>query len=319
MSNNLENNIEIFSQSLNSTELSFEQSFQKVDELTNFIHIPANKFYKDVQEMIEDEEISFYNKNNWDKIKYNIEKIVKKSNFTISNLYEKNLLLENIIDKIINNPKNDANTMLLYADDDNMYEIIYEYNNSKREIKQVYDDTNELGSISNINLEVIYNDACIIKTNYSDGILKNSIINNDDLLEIINNIFFHIGVIISEDGDMIEITYTSELPNYIIGDEFIKYKTFDILNLNLLLYVEKSNKINITANKIFGEEIKGRVFITLLCPISNTRIWNIKKITIENILKIINDNKKYDDTINEMEKDEKIKNPFFFIKKNCIL
>lgn len=288
-------------------------------ELTNFIHIPPNKFYKDVQEMIEEEEISFYNINNWDKIKYNIERIVKKSNFTISKLCDKKILLENIVDKIIKNPKNEANTILLYADDDNMYELIYEYNNDKRDFGNIYNDTNELGSISNIDLEVIYNDGCIIRSNYSDGILKNSIITNDNLIDIINNIFFHTGIIISEDGNIVEVTYTSEMPNYIIGDEFIKYKTFDVLNFTLLLYVEKSNNINETVSKIIGEEIKGRVFITLLCPISNNRIWNIKKITIENILKILNDKKKYENTTTELENDEKIKNSFYFIKKNCIL
>ena len=69
---------------------------------------------------------------------------------------------------------------------------------------------------------------------------------------------------------------------------------------------------------MIGEEIKGRVFITLLCPTSNNRIWNIKKSTIENILKILNDDLRYNSIISEIEKDEKIKNPFFFTKKYCI-
>jgi hypothetical protein len=316
---NLTSNVGSICTDYNLAESGEQIPTNNIIELTNFIHIPPNKFYKDVQEMIEEEEISFYNKFNWDKIKYNIERIIKKNNFTISNLCDKEILLENIIVKIIKNQNTDANTILLYADDENMYELIYEYDYNKRDFGNIYNDTNELASISNINLEVIYNDTCIIKTNYSDGILKNSIITNDDLIEIINNIFFHTGIIISEDGNMIEVTYTSEMPNYIIGDEFIKYKTFDVLNFTLLLYVEKSNNINETVSKIIGEEIKGRVFITLLCPISNTRIWNIKKITIENILKILNDKKKYENTLNELENDEKIKNSFYFIKKNCIL
>ncbi len=286
--------------------------------LTNYIHIPCNKFYKDVQDMIEDEEISFYNINDWYKIKYNIERIIKKNNFTVSETCDVNLLMENIIEKIMKDLKSDGNTILLYADDDNMYELIYINNYIKREFDQVYDDTNEFASISNINLEVIYNDACIIKTSYKDGNLKNCIINNDDLLEIINNIFFHTGVLISEDETITEVTYTSERPNNIIGDEFVKYNTFDLVGLKVLLYIEKSDKINNIVSKLIGEEIKGRVFITLLCPISNDRIWNIKKSSIENILKILNDEKRYNTISTEIDKDERIKNPFFFIKKNCI-
>ena len=288
------------------------------NELTNYIYIPINKFYKEVQDMIESEEISFYNITHWDKIKYNIEKIIKKNNFITSDLCNKDVLIENILEKIVKDINSCANTILLYADDENMYEFIYLHDNNKREIEQIYNDTNELGSISNINLEVIYNDGCIIKTNYSDGVLKNSIINNDNLLEIINNIFFNTGVIISEDGDITEISYTFETPNYIIGDEFIKYKTFDVLSFTILLYVEKGNTINNVVSKMIGEEIKGRVFITLLCPTSNNRIWNIKKSTIENILKILNDDLRYNSIISEIEKDEKIKNPFFFTKKYCI-
>jgi hypothetical protein len=289
------------------------------DKLTNFIHIPANKFYKDVQEMIEDEEISFYNINNWDKIRYNIERIIKKSNFTISDLCKKDVLIENILDKIVKDENTSANTLLLCADDNNMYELIYVNDDNKRELVHIYDDTNELGSISNINLEVIYNDGCIIKTNYTNGILNNSIITNNDLLDIVDNIFFHTGVLISEEGIMTEITYTSDTPNLIIGDEFIKYKTFNILDLTILLYVEKdNNKINNIVSKLVNEEIKGRVFITLLSLVSGNRIWNIKKTTIENLLKIIDNNTIYDNIIEELGKDEKIKNPFFFIKKNCI-
>ena len=289
------------------------------DKLTNFIHIPANKFYKDVQEMIEDEEISFYNINHWDKIRYNIERIIKKSNFIISDLCRNDVLVENILDKIVKDENSSANTILLYANDDNMYELIYVNDSNKRELVHIYDDTNELGSISNVNLEVIYNDGCIIKTNYTNGILTNSIITNNDLLDIVDNIFFHTGVLISEEGVMTEITYTSDTPNLIIGDEFIKYKTFNILDLTILLYVEKdNNKINNIVSKLVNEEIKGRVFITLLSLVSGNRIWNIKKTTIENTLKIIDDSIRYNNIINELGKDEKIKNPFFFIKKNCI-
>jgi len=288
-------------------------------DLTNFIYIPSNKFYKEVQEMLEDEEISFYNMNDWDKIKYNIEKIVKKSNFIISEPCDKNLLLENIIEKINKNKSLDTNTVLLYADDNNMYELIYFLDHhTKREFKEVYDDTNELASICNIDLEVVYDDACIIKTNYNSGNFKNDIIDNNNFLDIIYNNFFHNGVLISEDGNIIEITFTTENPNFIIEDQFIKYNSYNILGLTLLLYIEKGDTENIIINKIIGENIKGRVFIMLLCPGSKNRIWNITKITIENILKILDDEFKYKNIQDELEKDDKIINPFFFIKKNCI-
>ena len=104
------------------------------NELTNYIYIPINKFYKEVQEMIESEEISFYNITHWDKIKYNIEKIIKKNNFITSDLCNKDVLIENILEKIVKDINSCANTILLYADDENMYEFIYLHDNNKREI-----------------------------------------------------------------------------------------------------------------------------------------------------------------------------------------
>jgi len=288
------------------------------NKLTNFIHIPINKFYKEVEDMLYDEDYSFYNINDWNKINYNIDQILKKNNFTTSDLYNNNDLLDNMIIKIRKHEVIEGNTILLYADDDNMYEFVYINDYSNRENLHTYDDTNELGSISNINLDIVYGDGCIVKINYSDGILKNDVINNDDLIKIIYNNFYHIGVLISPNNEIIEITYTSDIPNKIIGDGFIKYKTIDVLGLTLLLYVEKTDEENRIIKKITNEMINGRVFITLLCPKTNKRIWNITKETIQNIIKIIDDNKKFENTINELEKDEKINNPFFFIKKNCL-
>jgi hypothetical protein len=182
----------------------------------------------------------------------------------------------------------------------------------------IYDDTNELSSITNINLEVIYGDGCIVKINYSDGILKNDIINNDDLIKIVYHNFYHTGVLISPNNEIIEIIYTSDIPNKIIGDNFIKYKYLEVLGLTLLLYVEKTDEENSIVTKLINEKINGRVFITLLCPKSNKKIWNITKETINNILKIIDNKIIYENTTTEIDKDEKINNPFFFIKKNCI-
>ena len=291
---------------------------EKKTEYSNFVFIPKNKFYNQVEVMLEDNDYSFFNIEDWDKINYQIDKIVDNIGIVFSNRFRSDELINEILEKIQTNENYNGNTILVYADDENMYELVYLDDFQKREMEKVYDETNELSSIININLEVIYNRSCIVKTNYTDGILKPSIITRDNFNDIINNIFYHDGVLVMPTGEMKEIRYTTEIPNKVIGNEFKKYKTINVLDFTLLLYTEDVGDKNELIYRLIGEEIKGRVFITLLCPISMQRIWNIKKRTIERILEILDDNILYNNITDDISKDEKVKNPFFFIKKKCI-
>ena len=65
-------------------------------------------------------------------------------------------IIEDVIIKITGEAKNEnlqGNTVLMFADDDNMYELFHMEDLTK---SHPDDDLNELGSISNIHLQPVY-------------------------------------------------------------------------------------------------------------------------------------------------------------------
>jgi hypothetical protein len=86
--------------------------------------------------------------------------------------------------------------------------------------------------------------------------------------------------------------------------------------LTLVCYQEESNIENKVASKLIGNSLSGRVFITTLCAISNKRFWSLSKNSINNLLKLLDD-KESSNLINKEIMSDKLKNPFFLIKKYC--
>jgi hypothetical protein len=177
------------------------------------------------------------------------------------------------------------------------------------------DDINQLATISNIDLEPILNDSAIVKTGYSDGNPVCESITIDDICEIMINNFYHKGILIDEDGNIKELTYSGDNPTIILGNKFQKCDSGDVLGLLILPWVEKSEKVNLLASKILGIEIKGRVFLMTFSPITNKRHWNLSKEVIENIIKILDDKDKKVKIYDVIDKENKQSNPFYLIKK----
>ena len=203
----------------------------------------------------------------------------------------------------------------MFADDDNMYELFYmeDLNNL-----QSQDDLNEFAIISNIYLQPIYWGCGIFKSNYSNGIMKGAIITKQDIANVFIQNYYHIGVMINQDDTMLELEFTGEDPVKIIGTNFIQSTTTDVIGFDIIPWIEKSSgtkKINKLASKLLNIEVEGRLFVTLVCPTTNKKFWNITKTTITNILKILNDDKLFNELRNKNISDKMLVNPYYQLKK----
>ena len=157
--------------------------------------------------MIEEEELSMSKFDDTDEIIYQIKRIVLGANYLkikYSEEPDSNKLLEQIMMDITEenqSPEMQGNTLLVHANDNYYYEVIYLENmvNLNRDVN----DINELATISNIETEPILKDCAIIKTGYSDGKPVCKEITREDIFEIVVNNFYHIGLLINEDGSIL--------------------------------------------------------------------------------------------------------------------
>jgi hypothetical protein len=289
--------------------------------------IKKNKLYQDLYSYIESEELVMNNPNHTDLIKDNIKKFINKADYiTISDKFgTTDTLFENMLETIIidNNEEscnekhdigvnNQGNTLLSYCDSSIAYEIIYtEFFNSEITNDE---NNNQFASISNIELSPIYGSCGILKTVYNNGLQLSSITKND-IYNLLINIFYHSGVLLHTDGTMKDLVFSGEDPCFLIGSSFKIQDPIQILGLTFVYYVETDSKNdNKIASMIFGKELKGRVYIALLCPITNKKFNNITIKELNELLEILKDNDKVL-TIEKELLNDKITNPFFIINK----
>jgi hypothetical protein len=89
---------------------------------------------------------------------------------------------------------------------------------------------------------------------------------------------------------------------------------FERLGLHLALFVEEGNRVNEIATRLYGNETKGRVYITLLNPPFNKKFGNFTKELLDIILKVLNNS----ENVKQIEKevmDDKMDNAFMIINK----
>jgi hypothetical protein len=300
-------------------------------KLYNYCLIKKNKLYEELYEILEEDELVMDNYNHSETIKYKIKKLVtsylndkiKLSNgYTTNEESFENLMLEitqNTDDNLDDNLQ--GNTLLTYADENSMYEIVFMEDLITEKTET---ELNQIASISNIELAPIYGNIAIVKTCYEKGKMVSGTIYEEDIVNLIINNFYHKGVMINTDGTTKEIEFTGDNPNLIIGGNFKQTKPLQLFGLTLVGYNEQGTELNEKATKIFGDEIKGRFYITTLCPITNKRFWGLTNEILQNLLKLINylnGNSEEKEKINKMDKeleDNKLMNPFFLIKKYCV-
>lgn len=288
----------------------------------NYCFINKNKIYGEIYDELLEEELSMNNNEHNDKIKRYIEKKIKTSNYiSLSEVFVSNEeLISDLILKITSEIPNEnlqGNTVLMFAGPNEMYELFHMEDLVKK--SQTDNDLNEFGSISNIQLLPIYWGCGIVKTSYLDGNFKGSIISKDDIINLFIQNYYHVGVMIGFDKNLLEIEFTGEDPFKIIGSNFSQSNVTDVIGFNIIPYIEKgSNEINYLGSKLLGREIKGRLFVSLLCPTTNKKFWNINKQTINNILKILDNKEKCEMIYKELEMTDKDINPFYLLTNTLL-
>jgi hypothetical protein len=295
----------------------------------NYCLIKENKIYQDLYEILENEELIMDNPNNNVLIQYHIKKLaetyINNNKITISNTFSStDEILEDLIIEInektnqLDDNDVQGNTLLIFANNDYMYEIIF-----MEKIGVEIRDTklNQFGTISNIELAPIYGSLAIVKSSYSNGNLKNTTINKTDILELCVYVFYHKGVMINPNDSILDLEFAGDNPCIVIGTNFKQLPPLQIFGLHVVGYNEVGTEINNTATELFEKEIKGRFFITLLCPITNKKFWNIDIEIVKNLIKLlkyVNGTTEQKELINKLNNElnnDKLINPFFLIKK----
>lgn len=292
---------------------------------SNYCELKKNKIYAEVYDELLDEELNMNNYDHNDKIKYWMEKKLKSSDFIqISDTFKNQQdLIEDLILKIEsdsnNNPNIQGNTLMMYANDNSVYELFYMEDLTK---KIPESELNEFGSITNIFLQPVCWTCGIFKSSYGDdGSIYADIITKSDVIKLYIQNYYHKGQMLNPDGSITDIEFTGENPSNVIGNNFVQSNTLDLFGFNLIPWIEKTSQtttqLNEKASKIMGSEIYSRVFLTIVCPNTNKKFWDISSTTIDSILKII-DNKEIQDKMHqEIEQAEININPFYFVKKCC--
>lgn len=292
----------------------------------NYCELKKNTIYAEMYDELLDEELNMNKSEHNDKIKTYLEKKIMSSDYVkISNKFTNNNdLMEDLILKIESEAPNfklQGNTLLMFADDNSMYELFY-MEDLTQPIPNNY--LNEFGSLTNIFLQPVCWTCGVFKSSYGmDGKIYSDIITKSDVSKLYISNFYHKGVMMNQDKSMIELEFTGEDPYKIIGTNFNQSSTINLFGFNLVPWIEKiqnptNSQLNLNASKILGSETYGRVFFAIVCPNTNKKFWNIGIKTISDILFVI-ENKDIQDKISkEVEMAEININPFYIIKKNMI-
>ncbi len=285
--------------------------------MLNYCIINKNEIYGELHDLVEKEELTMVNPNHEEKIKYligdvvknnkNIEFIDKESNNINDFIGE---VLELLISKNPQEEDSQGNTMIVYSDINEMIEVLFIEKDENFEDCEL----NEFASISNYDLQPIYNCSALFKTSYKDNKIKNKLITLKDIEKIMYNNFYHVGLLVDCDGNTKEIIFSGDIPHNFIGSSFKLGENFERLGLHLALFVEEGIRVNEIATRLCGTETKGRVYITLLNPPFNKKFGNFTKELLDIILKILNNS----ENVKKIEKevmDDKMDNAFMIINR----
>lgn len=292
--------------------------------------VKKNCLYQTLYAYIEKQKLNMYNPKHYDLIKDYIKRFLDETDYiTISEKFgATDTLFEHLFDSIIadNNAclsstdmvdvNNQGNTMLAYVDSKKAYEIVYNEFFNNEDVEKLVSVVNEFGSITNVDIVPIYGSCGLLKTvSKGNGEIKLSTITKNDVYELLVNTFYHTGVLINTDGTMTELVFSGEDPCYMIGSSFKINDTIQILGLSWSVFVEKDGNVdNTIVSEFMNKPIKGRAFITVLCPITNKKFINITQNEFKEILDLLKDKNKVD-SINKNYIENINVNPFFLINK----
>jgi hypothetical protein len=280
----------------------------------NYILIDTNIVYEELYDLLEEKELTMNNPDHIEMVKFHMEKYFDKIDYI--KISEKFETPEDRINDIMGEFSNSTeehmqgNTLLLYSDNEIMYEVVFLENRKD----QSDENLNVFCSIANIELHPIYGKCAIIKTGINGSVLINEIINRKDLFKIMYNNFFHTGVMINNNEDIQELTFSGDMPSTIIGNTFNNNYKNEIYGLQFVIYEEMNGfKFkNDIASKLCNKDIYCRTFICLLTPVFFKKFFNNKISIMEMIVSLSEDSSK---NITRELDDDKIKNPFIVLSK----
>jgi len=287
--------------------------------MLNYCIINKNGIYGELHDLIEKEELTMLNPNHEDKIKYLIGELIKNNKeieFADKETNDINDIISEVFEILISKntqQESQGNTLIVYSDINEMIEIIFIEKDENFEDNEI----NEFASISNYDLQPIYNSCALFKTSYKNNNIKNTMITLKDIEKILYYNFYHIGLLIDCDNNTKEIIFSGDLPHNFIGSSFKLGENFERLGLHLALFVEEGSKVNNYASKIRGTEIKGRVYMTLLNPPYNKKFGNFTNELLDVILKIL-DNKEKIKKIEDEVLNDKLDNTYLIINKYLV-
>jgi hypothetical protein len=282
----------------------------------NYILVKTNKIYEELYDLMEEKELSMNNPDHFEMVKFHMENYIGKIKYikTSENFEMPEDRINNIMECFSSEDVEhmQGNTLLLYSDEEYMYEVLFLENRKD----QSDDNINDFASITNIELHPIYGDCAIIKTGMNGKTLVNETIVRKDLFKIIYNNFFHTGIMVNNNEDIKELTFSGDMPSTIIGNIFGDYEMHEIFGLQFVIYKEaNSHKLkNELVSKLCKKDIFGRVFVCLLTPIFFKKMCNNKVSIMNTIVSLLENNEKTIIIQKELD-DDRIKNPFVIISK----
>ena len=241
----------------------------------NFALIKKNKFYLKLYDILENEKLFMDKPDQKDIVEEKIRDLIDSEKILeISETFnKKEELLEDIFYKMSKSTTSrSGNSLLINCNQNYMYQLIYlEEENENLDNENL----NEYCSLSNKDITPVYNDACIVKISYYDGVMKNDIIKKEDIVNIFMRNYYHKGVLIDTNDKMVDIEFTGDNPNLILGNSFKQFTSIQILDFVFLIYQESSKELNKIMSKLTNQEVKGRCFCILLSMDNYKKYWDI--------------------------------------------
>lgn len=284
---------------------------------TNMNHctIPVNKIHELLFDVLEDAELCM------DRLadEHDINKIIKSlfSKSAITSSISYNTSEENYIamtHKIANsmdtpllddeNPKLFFDTCYLEMNDDYTYELVF------NDTSGTDDTLNHFATITNNDQIPIYNTCCVVKCNNNK---VPQTVTVDDVVNIYINMYYHKGLMLRQNGEKIEMTFSGTQVEPFLKSGFKQTDSIFMCGLNLVIYCDEDDGMNENATKLFEQEMKGNVFIAMLCPISGKYFANFTEKTFNTLSEIVKNG--YRTVVEENVMEIAGNNPFLVIEK----
>lgn len=272
--------------------------------MINYCLVKRNNFNEEIHDMLNEEMLNMNVYDDAPKIQYEIEKIISRAPYIkISDSFDNNdEMIKNMIENILEFDEKgadvyerNADNVLVVRDNNVKYTIFFFIKKESDENKEL----NDLCTLINMETIPLYDNCAIIKTNQKceDKTKNGEIITRDDIKYLAKMLYYHKGVMIEENGNVIELEYFGDNPLYRIGNLFDhNAREKEVYDKVIRFYSEskQSDVINEKATKLIGEVIYGRVFIIMLSDNSN-KFWDFTENVVKEIFKLYDDEIKQED------------------------